>query len=193
MVDAEWRLVRSVGGGKVTILTHSLPLFALLTTAAFAATAFSPTAAARDQVVWQGVVEYTLTRDGYVAHAVPNDCEVYQTFNLADTRMPETLVPDTPNGNRTTVECAPSFSGADLHGRYPVCNTTAFATVQGAAVVVGYASCWYDHTDCVASFGVPCAASVSTYYSIWGGCGTWLATGVKADVHVTCTVTIAWI
>ena len=176
--------------GNVTRLTTPRSLLPLL--AALFATTGLPPAAAEGEVVWQGLVEYDLSRGGLRVITVSSGCDVQPAYNLTlaggDFGSPE----ERPASSRANVTCAPSMPARLVQGKTPACSTTAHAVVKGVGVLVGHASCTRVSADCVASVALPCAAQAMENQSRMGACGTWLAAAVDAQVRVRCMVTIVW-
>lgn len=179
-------------GENVTSLTTPRSLIPLL--AALFATTGLPPAAAEDEVVWQGLAEYDLSRDGLRVIAVSSGCDVQPAYNLTlaggDFGSPD----ERPASSRANVTCMPSMPARLVQGKTPVCGTTLHVLVEGAGVLVGHASCTMGaYADCLAVVALPCAAQAMASQSGDGACGTWLAFAVDARAHVRCTVTVVWI
>lgn len=171
---------------KRTALSLAL-LFATATLAALV----PPASASLDPVVWEGVADYSFSREGQIdkVDIASPGCQVSPTFYSGAIDNP----PATSSSARGSAVCVPQVDPALVKGKIPTCTATLIGTVSGGpGVIVGYAYCDPVYTYCVGTTAVPCTATASATPSSRGGCGVYLATGVNAVVRVRCTVRIVW-
>lgn len=186
-------------------------LFITATTAALA-----PSAAAEfEPVVWEGITEYSFSREGAIdeVYVASPGCNITPTFNAALTNEASFNPPASQASARGSSSCIPDVDPVRVAGKVPTCTATILATVThagaatttGAGAIVGYAQCRLTTGGSVTTYCVgagagngvafvstPCAATATATPSSSGGCGTYLATGVNVGVRVLCIVKIVW-